>query len=233
MTKHSNPAVRMNWSAVLVSVLLGVLLFFGVFYLSNTSPAEAKSYPIVRSCQGLTVKQVGKNWVTVKKSNGSRVNYTGVAENSNGWWRVVGGVVDFKYTGIAQNDYGWWRIVDGKVDFNADGVFQNFHGWWKVENGKVDFGYNGFADNENGTWLIRNGKVDFGYGGLYMTEDGVWHYIENGKVLPNYEGLIANNYGAWYVKDGTVQFGFTGTYQGYSVQTGKVSGKSHYLHLLL
>ena len=182
MTKHSNPAVRMNWSAVLVSVLLGVLLFFGVFYLSNTSPAEAKSYPIVRSCQGLTVKQVGKNWVTVKKSNGSRVNYTGVAENSNGWW--------------------------------------------KVENGKVDFGYNGFADNENGTWLIRNGKVDFGYGGLYMTEDGVWHYIENGKVLPNYEGLIANNYGAWYVKDGTVQFGFTGTYQGYSVQTGKVSGKT-------
>ena len=59
-----------------------------------------------------------------------------------------------------------------------------------------------------------------------MTEDGVWHYIENGKVLPNYEGLIANNYGAWYVKDGTVQFGFTGTYQGYSVQTGKVSGKT-------
>ena len=80
MTKHSNPAVRMNWSAALVSVLLGVLLFFGVFYLSNTSPAEAKSYPIVRSCQGLTVKQVGKNWVTVKKSNGSRVNYTGIAQ---------------------------------------------------------------------------------------------------------------------------------------------------------
>lgn len=90
MTNHSNPAVRMNWSAVLVSVLLGILLFFGVFIFSNTSPADAKGYQKVRSCYGLTVKQVGKSWVTVKKSNGARVNYTGVAENSNGWWRVVG-----------------------------------------------------------------------------------------------------------------------------------------------
>ena len=135
MTKHSNPAVRMNWSAVLVSVLLGVLLFLGVFFLSNTSPAEARSYPIVRSCKDLTVKQVGKSWVTVKKSNGARVNYTGVAENSNGWWRVVGGVVDFKYTGIAENDYGWWRIENGKVDFSKNGVVVFDGVTYRVEQG--------------------------------------------------------------------------------------------------
>ena len=155
MTKHSNPAVRMNWSAVLVSVLLGVLLFLGVFFLSNTSPAEARSYPIVRSCKDLTVKQVGKSWVTVKKSNGARVNYTGVAENSNGWWRVVGGVVDFKYTGIAENDYGWWRIENGKVLSNYEGIIANNHGAWYVKNGTVQFGFTGTYHG----YAIQNGKV--------------------------------------------------------------------------
>lgn len=224
MPKHSQTAVRMNWSAVLCSVLLGILLFLGVFLISNTSSVEAKSYQKVTSCSGLTVKQAGNSWVTVKKSNGARVNYTGVAQNEYGWWRVAGGVVDFKYTGVAKNDYGWWRIEKGKVIFDANGLFQNEYGWWKIDNGSVDFSFNGLADNQYGTWKVKNGKVDFSYGGLYRNENGSWIYMEKGKFLSDYEGIVINNNGAWYVKNGTVRFDFNGNHRGYSFKNGKVVG---------
>lgn len=32
---------------------------------------------------------------------------------------------NFDYTGIAQNAYGWWRIVNGAVDFNCNSVEAN------------------------------------------------------------------------------------------------------------
>ena len=47
--------------------------------------------------------------------------------------------MDFTYTGIAQNENGWWRIVNGKVDFNCNSVESNEYGWWKLSGGKVDF----------------------------------------------------------------------------------------------
>ena len=38
------------------------------------------------------------------------------------WWYVKKGEVQLDYTGIAKNEKGWWRIVDGKVDFNCNSV---------------------------------------------------------------------------------------------------------------
>ena len=60
--------------------------------------------------------------------------------------------MDFDYTGIAQNAYGWWRIVNGAVDFNCNSVEANEYGWFYLRGGKVDFNYNGLAANAYGWW---------------------------------------------------------------------------------
>lgn len=225
MTEQKSLAARTNWSVAVLSVLLGILLFLGVSYFSSTK-VNAVSYPKVTSNQGLTVKRTGDTWATFRDSDGARVNYTGVARNEYGWWRVVGGVVDFNYTGIAKNDHGWWRIENGKVNFQANGVFENQYGWWFVENGKVNFKYTGFADNDYGKWRIEGGKVNFKYGGLSSGGGGHWYFASKGKVDRNYDGIVINNYGAWYVKDGEAQFGYNGNIGGYTIEGGKVIGSS-------
>lgn len=102
-------------------------------------------------------------WVSVATKTGKKVNYTGIAKNNYGWWRVKNGKVDFSATGIYENDYGWWRVKDGKVDFKANGLYKNDYGWWYCKNGKVDFSYYGIATNEYGVWYVTEGKVEFSY----------------------------------------------------------------------
>ena len=151
--------------------------------------------------------------------------YTGVAENSLGWWRVEKGIVNFNYNGVAENEYGWWYIRGGKVNFGYTGVAENENGWWRIEGGKVNFNYNGVAENENGWWYIRGGKVNFGYTGVAENEYGWWR-IEGGKVNFNYNGIAENEYGWWYIRGGKVDFSYTGwtTVSGkrYYVRGGKV-----------
>lgn len=223
MTKPGTMSVRANWTAALVSILLGVTVFFCAFVFTAPSTDAAK-LPVYKSCKDVTVKKVDGQWVTVRTQDGARVNYTGVARNDYGWWKTTAGKVDWDYNGVVKNDYGWWRIANGRVDFGANGLYQNEYGWWKVENGKVNFGFTGFADNEYGKYYVSGGKVDFNFGGLVPDGTGHWYYAEKGKVRPSYDGLVVNNYGAWYVKNGEAQFGFDGAVNGYNVQGGKVIG---------
>lgn len=70
------------------------------------------------------------------------------------------GKIASDYTGIAGNEYGWWRIVNGRVDFTANGVFSNEYGIWYVENGKVNFGFEGPAADALGTaYYFISGKA--------------------------------------------------------------------------
>lgn len=98
-----------NWKTMrntLVWLLVAVITMAIVVSSPYVVKSSAASLPTVKSCKGLTVKQSGKDWVTVN-AKGSQVNYTGVAQNKNGWWRIENGKVNFKATGVYQNDYGW------------------------------------------------------------------------------------------------------------------------------
>ena len=152
-------------------------------------------------------------------------NYTGIASNNYGWWRVVNGDVDFSAHGVYQNDYGWWYVDGGKVQFDYTGIQNNDYGWWRIEKGKVNFKATGVYRNEYGWWYCKNGKVQFGYTGVQKNEYGWWR-IEKGKVNFNFTGIASNEYGKWYVKNGKVDFSKNGkvTYNGktYTVVNGKV-----------
>ncbi len=164
---------------------------------------------------------------------GSKVqtSYTGVADykNSNGWWYIKNGKVDFSANTVAKNKNGWWYVEGGKVIFNYTGVsnYKNSNGWWYIKNGKVDFSANTVAKNKNGWWYVTGGKVQFGYTGVanYKNANG-WWYIKGGKVDFNFTGIAKNKNGSWYVKGGKVQFGYSGkvTYNGktYTIKGGKV-----------
>lgn len=129
----------------------------------------------------VTVKKDKKdgNWYSYK--NNKKVNYTGVAKNQYGWWRVENGKVNFKANSIYKNDYGWWKVEKGKVNFNYTGIAKNQYGWWRVEKGKVNFKSFGVYKNEYGWWYVNKGKVDFSYTGLARNYNGLW-YIKKGKV---------------------------------------------------
>ncbi len=98
---------------------------------------------------------------------GSKVQtgFTGLAnyKNSNGWWYIKKGKVDFSHNGVDKNKNGWYYVTGGKVNFNYTGVanYKNSNGWWYIKKGKVDFTYTGRAKNKNGTWNVVNGKVRF------------------------------------------------------------------------
>ncbi len=49
------------------------------------------------------------------------------------WYAFDGNTIAWDYTGIAPNGNGWWRIVRGRLDWNATGVFSNNNGEFYVE----------------------------------------------------------------------------------------------------
>ena len=117
-------------------------------------------------------------------------DYTGLAENEAGWWKITNGAVDFTYNGMAENMYGWWKITNGAVDFTYNGLAENMYGWWKITNGAVDFTYNGLAENMYGWWKITNGAVDFDYTGNVSDETRIWKVV-NGHVESEVEQSFA------------------------------------------
>ena len=45
------------------------------------------------------------------------------------------GEVTFDNT-VAKNSNGWWHIQKGKVNFDSNTVAKNSNGWWVIRNGK-------------------------------------------------------------------------------------------------
>ncbi len=190
---------------------------------------------------------------------------TGVIGTKGDWYYVVGSKVQTDFTGLANysNSNGWWYIQDGIVDFSANTVAKNNNGWWYIEGGKVDFSYNGFGENINGKWYCENGKVTFNKNSVIKDETGAigtkgdwwyvvgsevqedftglanykngngwwyirdgkvdftvntvaknnngWWYVDGGKVIFSYNGIAKNSNGWWYIKDGKVDFSYNGT----------------------
>ncbi len=164
---------------------------------------------------------------------GSKVqhNFTGLAnyKNSNGWWYIKNGTVDFTHNGVDKNKNGWYYVTGGKVQFGYTGVanYKNANGWWYIKAGKVDFSANTVAKNNNGWWYVTGGKVNFGYTNRvanYRNANG-WWYIQGGKVDFSFSGIASNKNGTWYVKGGKVQLNFSGTVRlngrAYTIKNGK------------
>ena len=192
-----------NWKTVrntLVWLIVAVITMGIIISSPYIMKSSAASLPTVKSCKGLTVKQSGKDWVTVN-AKGSQVNYTGVAQNNLGWWRVENGKVNFKSTGVYQNDYGWWRVETGKVNFKANKIYQNAYGWWKTTDGKVTFNENGVFQNDFGWWKVKDSKVDFSFTGIASNSYGDW-YLEDGKVRFDKSGSVKYNGKNYIIENG-------------------------------
>ena len=137
-----------------------------------------------------------------------------VAKNSNGWWAIRGGKVDFGFTGFAKNDYGWWYAEKGQVTFkkndiisgkaNTDPAAEGEDAWWYIVGSKVTDDTT-VAKNSYGWWYVKNGKVDFDYTGVQNNSAG-WWYIQKGQVKFDYNGFAKNDYGWWYCESGQVTF---------------------------
>ena len=62
-------------------------------------------------------------------------------------------------TYLDNNSNGWWRIENGKVNFNFTGVASNQNGDWYLSNGKVDFNYNGTVTYDGKLYQVVNGSA--------------------------------------------------------------------------
>ena len=189
-------------------------------------------------------------WYYLGNNDTVDTSYTGFASNSNGWWYVEKGRVNFQKEGVikgtvdgisswwyvkggqvcfvntvAKNDNGWWCIKNGQVDFNYTGIAKNDNGWWRIVKGKVDFNCNTIEKNENGWWKCKDGKVDFSCNTVEKNSYGWWK-CKNGQVDFNFTGIGSNKYGRWYCKGGLAQLSFTGTVNingaSYNVKEGRV-----------
>lgn len=162
---------------------------------------------------------------------GSKVIFdTTVAKNSNGWWYISNGMVDFSHNGVEKNSNGWWRIENGKVNFSFEGFASNSNGWWYLEGGKVTFQKNdvikGTVDGETTWWHVVNSKVT--YDTTVAKNANGWWRIENGKVNFNFTGVASNQNGDWYLSNGKVDFNYNGTvtYDGKLYQVVNGSAKA-------
>ena len=108
-------------------------------------------------------------------------DYTGIAQNQYGWWRIENGYVNFNAQSIYQNEYGWWKCTDGKVTFKEQEIYQNQYGWWKCTDSKVTFKETGIFKNKYGKWYCKDSKVDFNKNGK-VKYNGTTYTVKNGKA---------------------------------------------------
>ena len=190
------------------------------YYCRNGKPATDLTSVIKGTVNGK------KAWWHVVKG---KVTYDDtVAKNSNGWWVIRDGKVDFTYNGFAENSNGWWYCEGGQVQFSVNDVIKGTvngeKAWWYVVDGEVTFTET-VAKNSKGWWHIQNGKVNFDSNTVAKNSKG-WWVIRDGKVDFSYTGFAENKNGWWYCEDGKVQFGTS------SVIKGSVIGKKAWWHVI-
>ena len=195
-----------------------------------------------------------KNWKYIDETGMFKNDFTGFAQNENGWWYCEKGEVDFSaidvIEGTVDGKTGWWNVWKNKVTAGPT-VAKNSNGWWYIDpNGQVDITYNGFAKNSNGWWYLTGGKVRFnvtsikqgtvnGKTGWYRVvknkvtpgetvannENGWWYVNKTGMVDFGYTGFAKNASGWWYCQGGKVNFKINGVYY------GKINSKSAWYHV--
>lgn len=72
----------------------------------------------------------------------------GTYQNRTVWGYVVNGKLQ-QYETVAKNSNGWWGIQNGKVNFNYTSLADNKNGTWYCRNRKLDYSATTVADEKN------------------------------------------------------------------------------------
>lgn len=96
-------------------------------------------------CSIMLIMIIGSGFKTVKVIADDKMmtinisDKNGICQAEDGTWNYYrNGKIDSDYTGLAENMYGWWKITNGAVDFNYTGNVSDKTGIWKVVNGHVE-----------------------------------------------------------------------------------------------
>lgn len=87
-----------------------------------------------------------------------------VKQNEDGnWYAYYGDTLADTYTGVlkGENSDTWYYVKNGMVDFSYNGFASNGNGEWYIKDGIVDFSYNESTDEivvENGKVVSKNGQ---------------------------------------------------------------------------
>lgn len=227
------------WAVILAALMM--VTVFGALVMTTGSTTAKAATPIEET---LVVKQAkDKNWYTFKKgSNKIYTNYTGIAKNSNGWWRVVKGKVNFKANGVFSNSYGNWWVENGKVNFDKNDTVTYNKKTYVIRDGKAtlekDYKYKQYDCNDltvkqapDGNWYAFDGNtIAWDYTGIAPNGNGWWRIVR-GRLDWNATGVFSNNNGEFYVEKGKVNFAKYGVVNAngktYTIVAGQVASSAN------
>ncbi len=96
-------------------------------------------------CSIMLIMIIGSGFKTVKVIADDKMmtiniaDKNGICQAEDGTWNYYrNGKIDSDYTGLAENEAGWWKITNGAVDFDYTGNVSDETGIWKVVNGHVE-----------------------------------------------------------------------------------------------
>lgn len=96
-------------------------------------------------CSIMLIMIIGSGFKTVKVIADDKImtinisDRNGICQAEDGTWNYYrNGKIDSDYTGLAENETGWWKITNGAVDFDYTGNVSDETGIWKVVNGHVE-----------------------------------------------------------------------------------------------
>ena len=100
---------------------------------------------ILLICSIMLIMIIGSGFKTVKVIADDKMmtiniaDKNGICQAEDGTWNYYrNGKIDSDYTGLAENEAGWWKITNGAVDFDYTGNVSDETGIWKVVNGHVE-----------------------------------------------------------------------------------------------
>ncbi len=162
--------VRFNKNSVIKDTT-GAIGTKGTWYYVSGSKVDLTYNGFASNSNGKWYIENGK--VTFSK-NGVLKDTTGAIGTKGNWYYVVGSKVQTSYTGVAnyKNSNGWWYIKNGQVDFTFNGIASNNNGTWYVNGGKVDFSYNGIYTYDGTTYTVTDGKAKKQGGKLIYIDPG-------------------------------------------------------------
>ena len=141
-------------------------------------------------CSIMLIMIIGSGFKTVKVIADDKMmtinisDKNGICQAEDGTWNYYrNGKIDSDYTGLAENEAGWWKITNGAVDFDYTGNVSDETGIWKVVNGHVEseaeqsFAAHLPAAEEYSQLVVVESEGVHATVTMHEKQDGVWTEI--------------------------------------------------------
>ena len=141
-------------------------------------------------CSIMLIMIIGSGFKTVKVIADDKMmtiniaDKNGICQAEDGMWNYYrNGKIDSDYTGLAENEAGWWKITNGAVDFDYTGNVSDETGIWKVVNGHVEseaeqsFAAHLPAAEEYSQLVVVESEGVHATVTMHEKQDGVWTEI--------------------------------------------------------